>query len=300
MFPYSLMSTGTETGEGPAGRPPRLASQRILMRETPPLLLTFPCGRFLEDAPPQSTIWLSAIVSPPLTLPEIAPPMFSIIVPVDGASPGASERLAETLGSVIRGSHRACEVIVVGDVDGLSIRSEFAAEAGRIHWIHRPGIGTIEAIGAGLDRAQGELVSWLSAGNSYFDDTLQVVAEMAARQPNVGCFCGDVVIADGDGNAVAEFNIAACSGKRAKRHYRFCSAAMFYRRQAIDGMGGVDPKPDPKLRYWADYDLWIRLDRAGVRFKTIPGLLAIRRSSAHTPAGEPGGPRRRAFEHESF
>lgn len=202
--------------------------------------------------------------------------MFSIIV----HATSEPDLLFETIRRSTFGSAIEREVVVVGAVGELPARIGAAGRADGIVWVDRPGIGRAEAINEGLKRTRGAIVSTLSAGDFHFEDTLRIVTETAERHPAVECFYGDAMLADATGRPFAEFNAPARSNRRGRRHLRLCPAAVFLRREAIERVGGLDPA----VRHWADYELWLRLERAGASFKQIHRLLAARRTGTREPA----------------
>lgn len=200
--------------------------------------------------------------------------MFSIIIPTHGDR----DLLAATLRSATQISTPAREVIVVGDVDAAAARLPDTVPRNGIIWVPVPDAPRAAAINQGLRRARGEFVSILAAGDAYFEDTLRIVSEVARRHPRAGCIVGDTMLVDATGRPVAEFNTATRSSHRERRHCRFCGASVFFRAAALAGIGGLDER----LERWAEHDLWMRLDRAGARFRQVPRLLAARRRTAAT------------------
>jgi glycosyltransferase involved in cell wall biosynthesis len=192
---------------------------------------------------------------------------------------GDSELLSTTIRQAIRGTHPHWELLVVGKIGDLPTWLDLGHDADRVIWIDLPDVGPVEAVSIGLARARGGIISVLAAGDFHFEDTLHIVAETAERHPRVAGFYGDAMIVDAAGRSVAEFNTQAESRRNGRRHCRFCPAAVFIRRDAIERAGGLDLN----LRHWADYDLWLRLERAGATFEQIPRLLAARRTGTQSP-----------------
>lgn len=201
--------------------------------------------------------------------------MISIIV----HAAGDPDLICETIRRVPDGTSPAWELIVAGSVGDLATRLGPGGHADRIILIDRPGLTRAEAINEGLTRSRGEIISTLSAGDFLFEDTLRIVADVAHRHPAMDCFYGDAMLTDAAGNPFAEFNAPNRSRRRGHHHLRFCPASMFIRRQTFERSGLLDPS----LRHWADYDLWLRLQRAGAEFMHIPRLLAARRTTSHQP-----------------
>ena len=88
------------------------------------------------------------------------------------------------------------------------------------------------------------------------------------------------MLTDAAGRPFAEFNAPARSQRRGRRHLRLCPASVFMRRAAIERVGPLDPS----VRHWADYELWLRLERANAVFKQIHRLLAARRTGTRERA----------------
>jgi len=202
--------------------------------------------------------------------------MFSVIV----HATGEPDLLFETIRRSTCGPSVDREVFVVGSVGDLPARIAPGGLADGIVWIDRPGIGRAEAVNEGLKRTRGEIVSTLSAGDFHFEDTFRIVAEAAARHPSADCFYGDAMLTDTAGRPFAEFNAPARSNRRGGRHLRLCPASVFLRREAIERVRPLDPS----VRHWADYELWLRLERANSAFKQIHRLLAARRTGTRESA----------------
>jgi glycosyltransferase involved in cell wall biosynthesis len=210
--------------------------------------------------------------------------MISVIIP----AVGDPDLLAITIRSAVAnatpsrlrpaGATLEREVIVVGDVEPHAARFATDLPAGRVVWLARPGIRPVTAVNEGLRRARGEFVAILSAGDTYFEETLRIVAETVARYPRTNCLVGEVMLTSADGRPVAEFNLAKRRGRRGRRHCRFCGPAVFFRTATLVRLGGLDEGLD----LWAQYELWQRLDRIGERIRHVPRLLAARRC---LPAG---------------
>ena len=213
--------------------------------------------------------------------------MFSIIV----RAHGDPDLMTATLRSAAQGATADCEILVVGDTDSAATRLPPEIPPDRFAWVSVPGMRPAAAINEGLKRARSEFLSILAPGDTYFEETLRIVAETARRHPRAGCIVGDVMLTDVSGRPFAEFNVAERSGRRRQRHCRFCGAAVFFRTAVVTRLGRLDERLDR----WAEYDLWLRLEQAGERFRSVPRLLASRRSSAtgdpcsdftHLPDGE--------------
>ena len=200
--------------------------------------------------------------------------MISIVIP----TLGDPTLLDATLRSVATSTRVGGEVIVVGDALAAAARTNGEFDASRFIWLERRGLGRAEAVDEGLRVATGTFVAMLAGGDVLFDESLRVMNELIGRYPRVDVFYGDTMIADADGRPIAEFNPPSRSGRRNRNHCRFCAAATFIRREAIDRVGGIDTT----LRHWPEHDLWLRLCSSRTKFREVPRLIAARR---RLPAG---------------
>lgn len=216
--------------------------------------------------------------------------MISIIIDTAGDPDLACETIRRAIGVASDDQ----EVIVVGEAGGppSSIQSDQPGPA--LTWIAGPRLNRAAAVNEGLRVARGEIISTLSAGEFHFDDTLQIVLEAARRNPSSDCFFGDAMLTDAAGKPVAEFNACAETGRDRRPRLRLCPAAVFIRRHALQRIGPLDPS----LHYWADYELWLRLARAGATFTQISRLLAVRHASTchRAPSDFAAIPSRRSLD----
>jgi glycosyltransferase involved in cell wall biosynthesis len=131
--------------------------------------------------------------------------------------------------------------------------------------------GQAEAIGEGLKRVSGEIVSWLNADDYYFPGALDRVAACFAADPTLDVVYGDAIHVTEEGLFLSYFPpIQEFDARDLTRTCFICQPACFVRRSAYERVAGVDPS----LVYTMDWDLWCRLARAGAQFQYLPEPLA--------------------------
>jgi len=190
------------------------------------------------------------------TAPSSQFPRISVITP----SLNQGEFLDTCIESVLAQEYPNLEFIVIdgGSTDGsLEIIKAHADHF--THWVSEPDNGQSHAINKGLQRATGELVTWLNADDFFYPGALQAMAEAWAANPDAAFYWGN-------GNRVHR------DGQKRFSHYP--DADVFFDRTAlIEGLNYIlQPATfinhkvlasagflDESLHYGMDTDLWIRL-----------------------------------------
>jgi glycosyltransferase involved in cell wall biosynthesis len=169
--------------------------------------------------------------------------------------------LDETIRSVLanRASQDEYFVIDGGSTDGSVdlIRRHAADLTG---WISEPDRGYPDALAKGFACATGDVLCWINSGDVLLSGTFDAVRRNFAT--------GDVDLIFGDDFYIDENSRVL---RFSRGHVRDIAAAMlyggwtplqdacFWTRDVYDGVGGIDRQ----LRFAADYDLFLRMARAG-------------------------------------
>lgn len=199
-------------------------------------------------------------------------PAFSLITPCVSASPAA----IATLVSVLEQGCEDLEYVVVGDVDGLRTQLPPQFDTRCIRWVGSQASNVVSLMNEGLSLARGEVVSWLLPGDLHFDDTLAIARQSFSADPTTRVLYGDALEIDAAGKSIRLLGTKRFRRSRLERGRIFSQSTTFVRRCELARVGPLDEQ----LRYWADYDLWLRLAAAGVQFVRVPRLLAAERHSS--------------------
>lgn len=206
------------------------------------------------------------------------PPRFSIIT----VTFNSARYLYETMASVLAQDFPDLEYILVdgGSTDGtLDIIKEHAARDGRIRWLTEPDEGIADAFNKGLELATGEVVGIINSDDTYRPGALRAVAETFAAQPDCDVFHGDMLRFQG-GRPL--FLLKPSDVERHIWHEMPLNhPATFVTLRAYRKVGGFDTG----LKVAMDYDLVLRLFRAGCRFCYIDRMLANMRYGGASDAG---------------
>ena len=207
-----------------------------------------------------------------------APPLVSVVMPAFNAE----RYIAAAMDSVLAQTWDKLELFVVddGSTDGTAhVARQIAARDGRVryHWQENRNQGA--ARNAGLGRAAGELVAFMDADDLWLPDKLRAQIGVLETQR------ADVVFTDADLFA-DEPGVPLPAGMFGRDTGRLEGTAMFgrcVRRNAIplfsvlvrktwlDRVGGF--VEDPAVKGVEDWELWLRLARAGAVFYGMPERL---------------------------
>ncbi len=191
--------------------------------------------------------------------------------------------LPAALASVAAQAYPALEHIVVdgGSVDGtLAI---LRARGDAVRWTSEPDSGQADAVNKGIARARGEIVGWLNADDFYTPGAVAAAAGFLAAHRDVDVVYGDCLYLYQDAEPEEVRLVRARPFDLDALLNVGCyvpQPATFIRRSALAGVA-----LDTGLRFALDYDLWIRLARAGRTFAYLPRTLAVFRVTPGSKSG---------------
>lgn len=196
-------------------------------------------------------------------------PLVSIVTP----SYNQGQFIETTLLSIKNQDYPNIEHIIVdgGSTDHtLDVLKEYSKEY-NLKWISEPDNGQSDAINKGFDMASGEIIGWLNSDDVYFDKQViaNVVSEFGKTQ-YADILYGDCAFMNEDNlvqriiNTNSQFNYS-----RLLRSNFICQPASFFRQSVIQ-----KNKLDISIDLPMDYEYYLRLAKAGYRFKHVNRVLA--------------------------
>ncbi len=191
------------------------------------------------------------------------PPLVSIITIVLNGE-GSIRR---TMESVLQQSYPNIEYIVIdgGSTDNtVALIREYEKEIS--HWQSEGDTGISDAFNKGIRLAHGEIVGLLNAGDWYPEDAVQCAVEQFEKEPALGVVCGAVQFYRGSEKEYLCFS----EPEYLKRDMSITHPSCFLISVLYDRFGGFSPS----YRLAMDYELLLRLQVNGVRFLSIPTVLA--------------------------
>jgi glycosyltransferase involved in cell wall biosynthesis len=183
--------------------------------------------------------------------------------------------LAETIESVLAQDYPNIEYIVVdgGSTDGsLEILERYQ---GRLRYFSEPDRGPSDAAAKGFRQAQGEIFAWLNADDTYLPGAIRQGVQYLRAHPETDVVYGEGWWIDESGAKIGRYPTVPFDAKMLERECIICQPAAFIRAEVYRRCG-----LDPAITQAFDYDLWIRMAKAGIRFAAIPDYLANSRMHA--------------------
>jgi glycosyltransferase involved in cell wall biosynthesis len=174
--------------------------------------------------------------------------------------------LEDTIISVLSNLRNGDEYFIIdgGSTDGsVDIIRRYAHRIAG--WVSAPDKGYADAIGKGFERATGDILCWINAGDLYLSGALDAARCMLTDDLDL-IFGDDFYIAE-DNRVLAysrgwvpDLKMATLFGS-----WTPLQDACFWRRDLYERIGGIDRT----LQYAADYDLFLRMALGG-RSEYVP------------------------------
>lgn len=194
-----------------------------------------------------------------------ASPTVTVVTPVLNMK----DKLPRCVDSVRSQSYANVEHIVIdgGSSDGTLA---FLETASSVRWISEADRGQSDALVKGFAMASGLLLGWLNADDVLVPDALEQTVAAWRAAPGAGLVCGDMELRSSAGSRVDRAPPRISYEVLLERN-ALQQPATYFSREAYDAVGGLDLG----LHYCMDYDLWLRILRAGFPAVRVPHVLAV-------------------------
>jgi glycosyltransferase involved in cell wall biosynthesis len=168
--------------------------------------------------------------------------------------------IAEAIDSVLAQDYPHVEYLVM---DGGSTDRTLEVLRGygdRVVWQSGPDGGQARALHTAFGRARGEILAWLNSDDVYLPGAISAAVAALERRPRAAMVYGNAEFIDVHGRVLgrAVHVGPSAGGVLLKLGDCIVQPAAFFRRDAYEAVGGLDPE----LHWTMDYDLWLRFARA--------------------------------------
>jgi hypothetical protein len=203
-------------------------------------------------------------------------PLVSVVIP----SHNYAHFLGEAIQSALDQGYRPIEIIVVDDGSTDDTPAVLGRFAGRVQALRLDGVGVSAARNAGLARATGEYVIFLDADDLLAPGGVAAQVAQGVQDPDLGVVVGAWYVCDTRLGTTALVRSPLRPGsvlpQLLQGNIVTTPSAVMVRRQPLAAAGGFDAS----LSFTADWEMWIRLARAGVRFAAVETPVAVYRIHA--------------------
>lgn len=196
----------------------------------------------------------------------------------------AARFIVETIESVRQQDFPNIEHIVI---DGGSTDStvEVLKSYPHLRWVSEPDNGQSQALNKGFAMAQGEILGWLNADDTYTPGAVQAAVQYLSEHPETDMVCSDMWILDENGAHMRlasgkPFNLVELLTENYVRQ-----STVFMRKRLLEQVGPVNED----LHFCMDRELWLRIG-SGHRIDYLPNLISANfriylgtKTSLHTP-----------------
>ncbi|MHB8124394.1 MAG: glycosyltransferase [Desulfitobacteriaceae bacterium] len=188
-------------------------------------------------------------------------PKVSVVIPTYNHS----RYIRESVGSALGQTYPNLEVLVVDDGSTDKTKDVLVNNAyiPQINYIYKTNGGTSSALNAGIARATGEYISWLSADDVFRPEKIARQVAKMESEPGLGFSYSSFAVIDASGKIQYEIHSPYYGNKKEMviRLSEGCfinGSTVIMRKAALEKVGGFDES----LPQAHDYDLWLRLIRA--------------------------------------
>lgn len=190
-------------------------------------------------------------------------PKISVVTP----SYNQAVYLDETMRSLLEQNYPHLEYIIMdGGSTDASVEVIKKYEPRLAHWQSARDGGQADAVRQGLLKATGDIMAWLNSDDLILPGTLAYVADYFARHPEVDVVYGHRLVINERSYEVARWVLPVHDAELLLWADFIPQETCFWRRSIYEKIGGMDPS----FQFALDWDLLLRLQKAGAKMVRLP------------------------------
>jgi glycosyltransferase involved in cell wall biosynthesis len=178
--------------------------------------------------------------------------------------------IERTLQSVLSQDWRPIEYVVFDAGSKDETVSLLTRYGNHIRWRSEPDRGQAHAVNKGIQATTGDIIGWLNSDDVYYPGAVRTVMDYFADHPEVDVVYGLADHIDAHDKWIEDYPTEDWDLEKLKLTCFICQPTVFFRRKVVAEHGLLDEN----LHYCMDYEYWLRLGAAGVRFARLPVKLA--------------------------
>ena len=145
--------------------------------------------------------------------------------------------------------------------------------AGRLAWwVSEPDGGQADALRKGFERASGDVLAWVNSDDLLAPGAASSALATLETHPDAALVYGNAASIDADGRPLNDMVFRPYTTADLAAFNIICQPAVFFRREAYEKAGGLDPS----FHFLLDHDLWLRIAATG-EIHHVPELWAFAR-----------------------
>jgi glycosyltransferase involved in cell wall biosynthesis len=133
--------------------------------------------------------------------------------------------------------------------------------------------GQAHAVNKGLMQAVGDIIGWINSDDYYLPGVFEMVLDFFEKNPEIDILYGDKIFVDKKNKPLNYYPVEKMKLSRLKQTCIMPQPATFFRRKIVDPYGMLNES----LNFCMDYEFWLRLALAKVKFSYIKKTFAVAR-----------------------
>lgn len=201
------------------------------------------------------------------------PSLVSVVIPLYNDE----KYISKAIESVLNQTYSDYEIIVVNDGstdNGMEIVNSFGD---KVRKINKKNGGLASALNAGIRKAKGEYIAWLSSDDLFLPQKLEMQMSYFNSNPDTLALCTNYFnyFKENDVCAITTFKEPANIEKQTERLFahNYVNGSTFIAHKSLFDKVGLFEEPCP---YFEDWEMWFRITMADIRIPILKEPLGVR------------------------